>query len=347
MSTIPWASIKNLAIFVAPVVIPKAYGYYQSWRHGPPTPVLAIQPIPPRVRWVLALLATCCLAFLAQTLPALAPENIFARVPGGVHLSLDSLFQRIAKLRPGGILLPSDELLRGKIVSRESRQLYLKYGPDVVAECPFCTVENPTDYLYYAVPSILIPHVANLVAIAIATSPSLSGKYGNRWRASATVVAFLICVVELYYVVTFNHVTNAANKRSEITFFFWTERLCRLIALATLDGALAWVIFLSSTNRAFVQMPSSAERVETVYRSLASVKSKLNAVTIVKNTSARDADLRARSQDYWSQEVRLMDDVMEDKEVLEGVNDALSNRIDIDAITKDAASYAETISQTL
>lgn len=110
-----------------------------------------------------------------------------------------------------------------------------------------------------------------------------------------------------------------------------------------LDGALGWVLYLSSTNRAFVIPPTPAERVEGAIRILGAAKSKLNAVGIVKNTAIRDEELRTRTQAYWAHEGVLMRDVMEEREVVEGVNDALENRIDIRGIERDAETYAANV----
>lgn len=121
----------------------------------------------------------------------------------------------------------------------------------------------------------------------------------------------------------------------------------RLIALAVLDAALGWAMYLSSTNRAFVQLPTAAERIDHVTRGLLTVKSRLSAIGIINNTAMRDEELRSRSQTYWGHEVRLMREVMEDREVIEGVNDALGNRIDIDSISKDAASYTDSVLEPL
>lgn len=122
--------------------------------------------------------------------------------------------------------------------------------------------------------------------------------------------------------------------------FFWAARRYRYLGLAALDSLLAFLLYLSSTNRAFAAPPSAAARVAAVTRQLQAAKSRLNAVGIVKNTATRDEDLRARVQAYWLHEGRLMREVMEEREVVEGVNDALQNRVNIQDITRDADDYA-------
>ncbi|KAF7534912.1 hypothetical protein G7054_g5797 [Neopestalotiopsis clavispora] len=120
-------------------------------------------------------------------------------------------------------------------------------------------------------------------------------------------------------------------------------RLFRLTGLALLDAGFAALLYLSSTNRAFAAPPAPAERVEATTRLLLAARSRLNALGIVKNTSIRDEELRARMLGYWQHEGRLMREVMEEREVVEGVNDALSNRINMAGITQDAEAYATNI----
>lgn len=62
---------------------------------------------------------------------------------------------------------------------------------------------------------------------------------------------------------------------------------------------------------------------------------------IINNTAMRDEELRGRSENYWTHETNLMRGAMEQREVVEGVNDALSARINIDAINKEAETYTE------
>ncbi|KAH7319672.1 hypothetical protein B0I35DRAFT_477999 [Stachybotrys elegans] len=345
---IPWDSIRSLALFFGPILIPKAISYYRSVRSAPRDYGLSVQPVPERIRLTLTLVFGVCLVYLVKSLPWLGPENIFVRTQSRLQIPVDVLFNRIAPLRADGALTPQDQSLRNKFVNLESRLLYLQFGPDVLADCPFCNADDPRSYFYYALPSILWPHIANLLILAVVTSSSWSGKYGNQWRTLATIAAGVLAAVEIYLVSSYNYQANArALRLNEIDNFYWVMRTCRLVALATLDGLLGWALYLSSTNRAFVQVPSAAERVEMTNRALMSVKSKLSALGIVKNTALRDEDLRSRGQAYWHTEVRLMSEAMEEREVVEGVNDALSNRIDIQAITRDAENYAESVLQPL
>lgn len=313
-----------------------------------------VQPVAGRTRLALALLAALCAGFLAATLPRFTPENIFAETESRLQIPADVLFARVAAtLRhatagSAAVLTAADEALRAKFVNLENRLLYLKFGPAVMAECPFCIADEPTSYLYYALPAILTPHLANLVALALVTSPVWTGRAGARWRIPATVAALVMAAVDVYITVTYDTQTNARALRfSELDFFFWTARSVRYMALAALDALAALLIYLAATNRAFVQLPSPAERVETAARVLATVKSRINAAAIIKNTAQRDDDLRLRAHAYWSHEVNLMRHAMEDRDVVDSVSNALGSRIDIQAISRDADAYSDGVLQQL
>jgi hypothetical protein len=265
-----------------------------------------------------------------------------------LQIPVDVLFNRVSAIRPSNALTPTDTALRIKFVNLESRLLYLQFGPDVLANCPFCNADEPKSYFYYALPALVAPHLINLVILAFITSSSMTGRDGAQWRTLTTIAAGAICLVDIYLVNSYNTQTNSrALRLNEIDPFYWKMRVYRSLALAGLDGVLGWLLYLSSTNRAFVQLLSTAERVEGINRALMTVKSKMNALAIVRNTGLRDEDLRTRSQAYWVHEVRLMGEVMEEREVIEGVNDALQNRINIQSISRDAEAYANSVLQPL
>jgi hypothetical protein len=294
----------------------------------------------------IAILVAVASIFLLRTLPIFSPENIFKTTQSRLQIPADVLFNRLSALRPANTLTTTDLALRAKFASLESRLLYLQHGPAVLATCPFCTSDDPRSYLYYAVPDLLAPHLFNLIIIALATSSLLTGRSSSagRFRAPASLAAVAVAFVDLYWVATYNHTANArALRLGEIDTFFWTARAARYGAIAVVDALLATVLYLSATQRAFVTPPSAAERVEAVARGLGTIKGVVNAAGVVKNTVLRDEELRGRSTAYWAHEVRLMREMMEEREVVEGVNDALLNRIDIRGIERDAEMYAKAV----
>lgn len=341
---ISWGSIRSLVIFFGPILLPKAIAYYQSIRQKSRLQKLAIRQPPFNVQVALGLLAALSLSYLVASLPLFAPENLFHLTDSRLQIPVDVLFNRLASIRHNGALTAADQALRARFVNLESRLLYLQYGPGALAECPFCAADEPRSYFYYALPDLLWPHLLNLVAVAVVTSPTWTGRHGGQWRTLATIAAGVLGALEIYLVSVYNYQGNARSLRlPELDMFYWSMRSYRLIALAGLDAGLAWVLWLSATNRAFATPPSPAERVESANRALMAVRSKVSALSIVRNTTMRDEELRARLQAYWAHEVRTMSEIMEDRDVIEGVNDALSQRIRIQDITRDAESYAQSV----
>lgn len=237
-----------------------------------------------------------------------------------------------------------DDLLKTKINSLESRLLFFQFGPDVLTNCQFCQPEDPKSYLYYYLPALLAPHLINLFILAIATSGLVTGKEGGVWRKTVTIIGVVLALFDIYLVSTYNHQDNSRHtKLEQIETFFWNQRLYRNLGLALLDALLGFMLYLSSTNRAFVIPPSTAERIEVSTRLIDGVRSKMSAMSILRNTINRDEGLRERSREYWVTEGQLMGQLMEERDVLESVNNALESRINMQTITKDAEDYANNV----
>ncbi|KAG5924589.1 hypothetical protein E4U42_004600 [Claviceps africana] len=347
MSGGSWDLIGTVLLCFGPLLLPKAISWYRSLRPSASAPAsaphdLPIQPIPPRVRLALGLLFALSCVYLVQTLALFAPENLFLRTQSRLQIPVDVLFNRITTLRPNNALTRTDLALRAKFVNLESRLLYLQYGPSVLADCPFCTVEAPSNYFYYALPSILWAHLANLLVAAVVTSSSVTGKPGSQWRGAVTMAASGLAAVDLYLVGSYDYHVNArALRLSDLDFFYWSLRVYRLLALCALNGLLGWVLYLSCTNRAFVRLPSHPERIAHVTSTLSAARSRLSAMGIINNTAMRNEALRTRYQEYWAHETKLMRGAMEQREVLESVNDAVSKRINLEAINKEAEAYTD------
>ncbi|CAG8982836.1 hypothetical protein HYALB_00006646 [Hymenoscyphus albidus] len=339
---ISWGTVKSLLLFFGPILLPKVIAFYRSLRsqntHGIP-----IRPIPAPVSRALFLLFIASSLFLTRSLPPFAPDNIFAITQSRLQIPTDVLFTRLTTVRENG-LTETDSLLRNKINSLESRLLYFQFGPDVLANCQFCQPEDANPYLYYHLPSLLAPHLINLFILALCTSGLWSGKEGAVWRKSVTILGVVLALIDIYTVSTYNHQENSrATTLSAIEPFFWKVRTYRFISLAILDGMTGWMLYLSSTNRAFVVPPSPAARVEATTRMLDSVRSKMSAMSILRNTINRDEGLREKSREYWVTEGTLMGQLMEEREVIESVNHALESRINMSTISKDAEDYAQNV----
>jgi hypothetical protein len=170
------------------------------------------------------------------------------------------------------------------------------------------------------------------------------GKEGAVWRATATIAAGAVALIDIYLVSTYEYKANTrATKLEDIDFFYWKMRVWRGIGIAFIDGVLGWLLYLSSTNRAFLNPPGTAERIEVSMKILDVVRSKMSAMGILRNTINRDEELRARSQGYWVHEGRVMGELMQEREVVDGVRNALDGRINMATITADAEAYAQSV----
>lgn len=407
------------------MLLPKAIGMYRGLkteaavraRQSQQGTAATARPLTFRSVLVLSLLTTAALAWLlsggfilpvsvskALRLPAALrmPENVFVATESRLQAPTDVIFTRLASIRPYHTLTAADAALRLRLVSLESRLLYLQYGPDAIANCPFCGgtgVDSATNfsainYLYYAMVDLVAAHLANLALIAVVTSPLLLlGRRGKssgnahqtahihsefdghgesaadhaydvaathirRWRTPASLVILCFAALDLYVVASYNRQANArATRLTDLDFFYWSMRSYRAVACGGLLAALAAVLYLAASGRhssprlgllgvvlfGALPPPSPAHRITAVTRGLTGTKSKLSAAAIVKNTALRDTDLRARTSAYWQREVMLVAEAMEEREVIEGVNDALQNRIDIQKIARDAEQFAQNV----
>ena len=297
-------------------VIRNGATYYRSFRTSNGFRKKTIHPAPRQISRALNILFAVALLALASTY--FQPANIFVLTSGRVQTTTDVIFNRLAGLRA---LTPVEEALRSKLKYRDSRLLYFLYGPYVLANCPFCNSSSPYDYLLYALPSILAPHIFNTAVIGLVTSKLFSGADAARWRTPATCAAVILAIVELCVTGNYDITVNAASTQTtEISFFYWRMRLYRGLAVAALDALLGWFMWLSSTGRFFVRQMTLAEKMEAISRAAEIVNFRLQAVGSVRNTVIRDDVLREAVGRYWGEEKGLF----EEREVVDAMKVALS-----------------------
>lgn len=330
------------------MLLPKLISWYRTQRVKTTSAPVAIRPIPRPVYRSLNIIFISALLFLISTLAQFGPENIFNTTSSRLQTSNDVLFKRLAVARGPDGLTEADNILKPKLASLDSRLLYLTYGPNVVTYCPFCVSDEPMTYLCYALPSILIPHLLHALALALATSSALAGKDVNRWRTTAAAIALGAALSECYMIGSFDWKSNArAHTTEQYVLFFWRMRFIRGIMIASLDAIVAACIYLSSTNRMFVVPPTSAERMETAIKTLENGRGKVNAMVIMRNAIVRDEKLRQRNEAYWRREGQVMGEVMDEREVVEGIRNALAERVQVGKIEDEARRYAEGITMSI
>ncbi|KAK5133954.1 hypothetical protein LTR08_007074 [Meristemomyces frigidus] len=339
---VSWQSIQSLLFFFGPLLLPRVLATYRSLRSRPAAQIRAL---PQATSYALAVLFVSGLLAFFSTFPVFAPANIFRQTQSRLQTPAGVLLTRLAALRP---LTAVDEKLRQALDSGglDARLLYARYGPHVVTTCPFAIpgeLDAGRTYLFYALPSIITPHLLHLFALGIATSALLSGKEGARWRTVAAIAGMVLAAAEVWFVANYDDRRNARSTRlNEIDFIYWKLQVWRGLAIATIDGALGWVIWLQATGRAFLSPPPVRERLLDHGKLMEGLLGKTRGLGVVRNGTVRDASMRSKVDDYWVKESEVMKDVFEEPEVLEAQRNAL-RRIDIVKIGREADSYVQTI----
>lgn len=228
----------------------------------------------------------------------------------------------------------------------EARLLYLKFGPEVLSTCRFV---DPKDadasvvYMLYALPTILAPHLANLLVLGIVTSVLVAGAEASGWRNAATLSACVLAVAEIVIVFMHDHRANAqATHYEALDNFYWKARVIRGICISAMQGLFGWLIYLSATNTGFCSPPSTQEQIAQVARSADVVLSRVRGLGAVRNVIFRDAAMRAKIQHYWTQEDMVMRSIFEEREVVDAVNEALSTS-DVAAMDREAKLFVDNV----
>ena len=253
------------------------------------------------------------------------------------------LYNRLKALRPEGTLTELDDNLRKILGTLEGRCIYLTYGPTVAAGCTFCYPDEPRTYFYYSIPSLGFPYLLNLVALGLATSTAVGGKEGSRWRVTAGVFGACLAFIEATLFLAHDWKANLrAFDTEDLDNFYWSMRTYRGITIALLDASIAGLLWASSTNRLFGVPPTAAERLENVSRILEATRGRLGAVGIVRNTIVRDDVLRKNAENYWKKEGDIVREVMDEREVVDGIRSALeSGRVNVSRIEEEARFFAD------
>lgn len=327
------------------MLLPKIIAFYQSAKRNAQNRTKPIIPLPTRALFALLLLGTTAAVLLAAgTLPILAPENLLRVTRSQPTTSPSLLLNRLSTIRP--LTARDTILLQEKFENKASRLLYYKYGPDVLTGCPFCNSQDPRTYLLYAAPAVALPHLWNAVLVGIATSGSITGPAGHQWRALATYTAVALAAVDFYSLAQWDHVAGNEKAKilSEVSFFFWTSRTYRYLALATLNLVLAALLYVSTTNRMFVVAPTLSERIDQLTGALGGVNMKVRSANVLKNTVARDGELRALDAAYWAHEGQVVQEAMESEEVVQSMRDAVENRrINLEEMDRMAEGFTQQV----
>ena len=253
------------------------------------------------------------------------PEpNIFATTHSHLDTSTELIFKRLSRLHP---LTPTDELVRSKFDAPMTRMMYLRYGPDALANCEFCTEEDPHSYLlYYLAKNVLVPHVLlHQFVLGIATSASICGRRAAKWNTLFTFGSYILILVDVGMV----YFASTGTDLLPASPYCWAASL-RSPILGFYDLFCAAAVYLYATNRfPFSLFPGLMEEEETVddlvMRAVGNVgdtAARIHMLNFARNAVVHDKSLKERESWFWNQEqqtsgspmVQVMVDVSQLKE---------------------------------
>ncbi|KAG5207076.1 hypothetical protein GTR04_6828 [Trichophyton interdigitale] len=344
-------NIKALAIFFAPIIIPKAISLfrlvYSHLTNRPPP-----QALPTLASRALNTLFFSTALFLALSLTpgnnilsstSSGTNDIFKLTGSRFNTPTELLFSRLRRL--GGrfeVESEHDSTLKKLFSSHTARGVYLQLGSEPLIACPFCSLDSAVTYLLYYLPfNTLVPHLFHFLVIGIATSSSIVGEKTARWRNKFLIGAVALLVIELCVILRatsplFSRSRNSSDGQRNK----WTQLYAqypdaptslhvqlvtlRPLAFAVFDAICAALIYLSATNRLFYSLPTPAEQAQQILSvstaTMLAAMSKLQALSVTRSVIARDPELSAKYDVYHRREGQDGDDwVWREQEVINAV----------------------------
>ncbi|PGH27085.1 hypothetical protein AJ80_01272 [Polytolypa hystricis UAMH7299] len=367
-------TVKGLAIFFAPIIIPRAISFYRSFRTSlrqRPPPV----PLSTYATRATNILFFAAFTFLMLSLPlnGYPQPNIFQLTSSRFTTPTELLFSRLARLRPQGTLTDDDLLLKVKFGSPAARRLYLRFGSDPLLSCTYCSNDSPQSFILYYLPfHTLLPHLIHLLLLGLSTSAPLVGRQTSKWRNKFLVAAIAFSILDISIISTYDSLTGKSatmhDRTSTPRSLHNTGVTTRFLALSIFDAVCAGLIYLSDTNRLFYTPPSTAEQAEQLVNAagtaLASATSKLHALSVTRNAVVRDKALRARDDAYWRTVVAMEGfptdssssgggSIWEEEEVVRAMTRAMNNSqggkggVDVVKLGADANGYVDGVTAGL
>ena len=165
----------------------------------------------------------------------------------------------------------------------------------------------PETFLLYALPNILFPHLVHIAVLGLVTTKQVfrsDNKAGAVWRTLATLMGVALAVSEVYYVSTYSHTANiSARSAADNVYPHWAILTYRGLAVALVDAALGYAIYLTATGRwGGLLSDSPVERIDAVSAALEDVIKGTNSAVSLKQAVMTDADLRRQVVDFWEKE---------------------------------------------
>ncbi|KAK6531565.1 hypothetical protein TWF694_002759 [Orbilia ellipsospora] len=289
-------------------------------------------------------LAFVFLLAIASSLSHFQDENIISATGARLLLTPNEVLLRrleTFRIRQGVPNISNrDILLLNALKTREGRLLYAAYGPRPLIECAWCTPLDPTSYLYYRVPSIALPHIANIAILGVATS-SFSSKVAGSLRIHATIAGLAVAMGEVLVVYNFDILQNTQAARPEDTYWFhWQLLTYRGISIAAVNFLFGVALYLSATGRYGFAPVSDREKIEAVAKSIELGLGHIRTSLFVKSTTIRNDSTLDYISNFWKKEAANRQEIANQ---LETTKSEVLGRMDIESINQEAFKFTSNL----
>ncbi|EPS44908.1 hypothetical protein H072_1094 [Dactylellina haptotyla CBS 200.50] len=337
---VSWSTLQTLIFLFGPLVLPKLIGIARSVRIRN----TQIKPVGRRLKVGLGILAAVLILALISSLTYFQDENIISAT--GARLLLtpnDVLMRRLETLRHRqGIpkLSENDVTLLDALQTREGRLLYAAYGPRPLIECSWCTLSDPTSYLYYAIPTIALPHIANIAILGVVTS-SLFSKSAGSLRIHATITGLGVAMGEILLIYNFEIIQNTQAARPiDVNWFYWRLLTYRGIAIAVVNFIFSMMLYLTATGRYGSIGISDLEKIEAISKTLEVGLAHVRTSLFIKSTATRNDSISMDILEFWKKEGMNRRVVAEQ---LETTRNLVIERVDLDSINDEAFKFTSNL----
>ncbi|KAK6517227.1 hypothetical protein TWF506_007095 [Arthrobotrys conoides] len=337
---VSWATLQTIAFLFGPILVPKLIAIVRSVNLRR----TSTQALDSRTRLSLNVLTLTVFLALASSLSYFQSENIIKAT--GARLLLtpnDVLLRRFENLRlQQGLegLSSTDVVLLSTLKTREGRLLYAAYGPKPLTECTWCSISDPSSYLYYSAPAIAAPHIANIAILGLVTS-SLSSKVARSFRISATMAGLGVALGEFGLLYNHDLLQNTqATLTKDINWYHWRLLTYRGLAIAAVNCVLGVVTYLTATGRYGSSGVSDLEKIEALSKSLDVGVSHVRTSLFVKSTATRSESSLNTISEFWRTEAANRRNIASE---VEDTKNQVLERVNLNSINDEAFKFTSNL----
>ncbi|KAK6509948.1 hypothetical protein TWF481_004665 [Arthrobotrys musiformis] len=337
---VSWATVQTAVFLFGPILIPKFIAIIRSVN----VRTVSTRALDSRSRFGLNVLTVAVFLAIASSSSYFQSENLI--VATGTRLLLtsnDVLLRRVENLRlRQGLqgLLDEDVMLLHTLRTREGRLLYAAYGPKPLTECSWCSISDPSSYLYYSAPTIATPHILNIAILGFVTS-SLSSKAARSFRVPATMAGLGVALGEFVFLYNYDFLQNTQAATLEgVDWYHWRLLTYRGLAIAGVDCLLGVMMYLSATGRYGFSGVSDLEKIEVLSKSLDVGLSHVRTSLFVKSTTTRNESSLNSVSEFWKAEAANRRNVASQ---LEETKSQVLERVNLNSINDEAFKFTSNL----